>query len=163
VSDVYQVSGGVGGQLPGLVGPAGVDGRIEWVPVVREGGDLLERLEARLGSEVDLRKIVLGVLAPLCPVLDGAPLGALVTRLPLSLARELAWPDFALSTRVRAPRGAGDYLLEVARLVLQPPDRALTYVRALFAAARAVVPRAEAEAVAARLPPEIAELWRGAR
>jgi hypothetical protein len=163
VSDAYRVTGGVGPSLPGLVGPAGVDGRMEWVPVVRKDADLLERLAARLGSEVDLRKIVLGVLAPLCPVLEGAPLGALVTRLPLSLARELAWPDFALSTRVRAPRGAGDYVLEVARLVLQPPDRAVTYVRAVFAAARAVIPAAEAEAVAARLPPEIAALWRGAR
>ncbi len=148
--------------LPGLVGPAGLDGRAEWVPVP-PGADLLERLEARLGSEADVRKIVLGVLAPLRPALEGAPLGALVARLPLWLARELAQPDFALNVRVRAPRGAGDYLVEVSRLVLLPPARAATYVRAVFAAARAVLARADSEAIAARLPPELAELWRSAR
>lgn len=160
--DEYRVSGGVGGALPGLVGPAGLDGRAEWVPVPR-GADLLERLEARLGSDVDHRKILLGVLAPLCPALDGAPLGAVVSHLPLWLARELADPGSALNDRVRAPRGAGDYLLEVGRLILHPPERAATYVRAVFAAARAVLSRAEAEAIAARLPADLAELWRGAR
>lgn len=154
--------GGVGPELPGLVSPASVDGRAEWVPVVRPGAELLERLEARLGSEVDVHKIVLAVVAPLCPALDGAPLGALLAHLPLSLARELAQPDLALASRVRTPGGAGDYLCEVARLALLPPARAATYVRAVFAAARAVLTRADAEAIAARLPADLAGLWRAA-
>ncbi len=162
MSDVYRVTGGVGPALPGLVGPAGVDGRAEWVPVVRYGADLLEILEARLGSEVDVHKIVLGVLAPLVPALDGAPLGALVARLPLSLARELAQADVALGARVRAPRGAGDYVVEVGRLVQHPPPRAATFIRATFAAARRVLSRAESEEIAARLPADLAELWRTA-
>jgi hypothetical protein len=163
MADEYRVRGGVGPALPGLVSPAALDGRAEWVPVARSGADLLETLEARLGSEVDVHKIVLGVLAPLAAALDGAPLGAVVAHLPLYLARELAQPDFALNTRVRAPRGAGDYLLEVARLVLQPPSRAVTYVRAVFAALRATLSRADAEAIAARLPADLAGLWRTAR
>jgi uncharacterized protein (DUF2267 family) len=162
MSDEYRVRGGVGPELPGLVGPASVDGRADWVPVARRSGDVLEVLEARLGSEVDVHKIVLGVLAPLAPALDGAPLGALVAHVPLHLARELAQPDVALNTRVHAPRGAGDYLLEVSRLILHPPPRAATYVRAVFAAARHVLSGAEREAIAARLPADLAELWRGA-
>jgi uncharacterized protein (DUF2267 family) len=161
MGDAYRVQGGVGRPLPGIVGPAELDGRADWVPV-RRGADLLDRLEARLGSEVDVRKIVLGVLAPLCPALDGAPLGALLAHLPLSIARELAQRDVALGARVRAPLGAGDYLLEVARLVLHPPPQAATYVRAVFAAAGQVLSRAESEAIAARLPADLAELWRTA-
>lgn len=163
MDDGYRVSGGVGPPLPGIVGPAELDGRIEWVPAARPGADLLDTVAARLGSEVDLHKIVLGVLAPLCPALDGAPLGALLAHLPLSLARELAQGDLALNARVRAPRGAGDYVVEVSRLVLQPPARAVTSVRAVLAAARAVLTRAEFEAIAARLPADLADLWRTAR
>ncbi len=162
MDDGYRVRGGVGPPLPGIVGPAELDGRSDWVEVPRDR-DLLARVEARLGSEVDLHKIVLGVLAPLCPALDGAPLGALVAHLPLALARELAQRDVATGARVRAPRGAGDYLLEVARLIQQPPARAVTYVRAVFAAARATLPREHAEAIASRLPPDLAELWHTAR
>lgn len=161
MGDDYRVRGGVGPELRGLVGPAEVDGRADWVPLPRSA-DLLGVVAARLGSEADVHKIVLGVLAPLVPALDGAPLGALVAQLPLSLARELAQPDLALNVRVRSPRGASDYLLEVSRLVLHPPDRAATFVRAVFAAARGALARADAEAVAARLPPDLAGLWRSA-
>src|SRR6266508_6068461 len=159
MSDDYRVRGGIGPPLPGIVGPADLDGRAEWVPVVRQTRELLEVLAARLGSEVDLHKIVLGVLSPLRSALDGAPLGALVARLPLSLARELAAGGVAVGGRVRSPSGAGDYLLEVARLVQLPPARAATYVRAAFAAARAVLSREESDAIAARLPGDLGELW----
>jgi len=162
MSDPYGVRGGVGPALPGVVGPADLDGRAEWVPVPRIGG-LLDALAARLGSEVDLHKVVLAVLAPLRAALDGPPLGALLAHLPLPLARELAAPDVALGARVRAPSGAGDYLLEVSRLILHPPGQAATYVRAVFAAAAAVLPRADWEAIAVRLPPDLGELWRTAR
>lgn len=162
MDDGYRVRGGVGPPLPGIVGPADLDGRAEWVPV-RPAADLLDAVAARLGSEVDLHKIVLGVLAPLCPALDGAPLGALLAHLPLPLARELGQRDIALGARVRAPRGAGDYVVEVARLVQQPPARAATYARAVVAAVRGVLTPAEAEAIAARLPADLAELWRTAR
>jgi uncharacterized protein (DUF2267 family) len=158
----YRVRGGVGPPLPGIVGPADVDGRVEWVPVARTG-ELLDVLAARLGSEVDLRRVVLGVLAPLRSALDGPPLGALLARLPLSLARELAAADEALGARVRSPSGSGDYVLEVSRLILHPPWRAATYVRAVFAAARAVLAPEDAEAIASRLPPDLAEPWRTAR
>lgn len=162
MDDGYRVRGGVGPALPGIVGPAEVDGRSGWVEVGRDR-HLLGRLEARLGSEVDLHKIVLGVLAPLCPLLDGAPLAALSAHLPLSLRRELAAGDVATGARIRTPRGAGDYLLDVARLIQHPPARAATYVRAVLAAARAVLRREDADAIAARLPPDLAELWRQAR
>jgi uncharacterized protein (DUF2267 family) len=161
MGDAYRVRGGAGPPLPGIVGPADLDGRADWVPVAR-GADLLERIEARLGSEVDVRKIVLGVLAPLCPALDGSPLGALLAHLPISIARELAQRDVALGSRIRAPLGAGDYLLEVSRLVLHPPPQAATYVRAVFAAARQMLTRAESEAIAAHLPEGLAEPWRTA-
>jgi uncharacterized protein (DUF2267 family) len=158
----YRVRGGVGPPLPGIVGPAELDGRSDWVEVERER-DLLGAVSARLGSEVDLHKVVLGVLAPLCPALDGAPLGALVAQLPLSLGRELVQRDVATGARLRAPRGAADYLLEVARLIQHPPARAVTYVRAVFAAARKALPREHADEIARRLPPDLAELWRTAR
>jgi len=162
MSESYRVRGGVGPPLPGVVGPADLDGRAEWVPVPRTG-ELLDALAARLGSEVDLHKVVLAVLAPLRAALDGPPLGALLAHLPLPLARELAAPDVALAARVRAPSGAGDYLLEVSRLIQHPPHLAATYVRAVCAAARAVLSRADSDAIAARLPADLAELWRTAR
>ena len=162
MNDDYRVRGGVGAELHGIVGPAQVDGRADWTPVSR-GRDLLGEIAARLGSEVDLFRAVLGVLAPLVPALDGAPLGAIVSRLPPSFARELAAAGAAIGGNVRSPRGAGDYVLDVSRIILQPPWRAATHVRAVFAAARAVLPREDAEAVAARLPPDLAELWRTAR
>jgi hypothetical protein len=162
MSDRYTVRGGVGPWLPGIIAPADLDGRVEWVPV-RRSGELLDVLEARLGSEVDVHKVVLGVLAPLVSALDGAPLGSLLAHLPLSLARELAAGGAAVGAPVRAPMGAGDYVLEVSRLILQPPWRAAAYVRAVFATARRLLSRAESEAVAARLPHDVAELWRSAR
>jgi uncharacterized protein (DUF2267 family) len=162
MGDDYRVRGGVGPPLPGIIGPADLDMRAEWVPV-RRTHQLLDELAARLGSETDLDKIVLGVLMPLCAALDGPPLGALLAHLPLPLARELAVGGAAVGTRVRSPGGAGDYVLEVSRLILQPPWRAATYVRAVFAAARAVLARDELEEIAARLPADIGELWRTAR
>lgn len=163
MSDDYRVRGGIGPPLPGIVGPADLDGRAEWVPVVRQTRELLEVLSARLGSEVDLHKVVLGVLSPLRAALDGAPLGALLAHLPLPLAREMAAGGVAVGDRIRSPSGAGDYLLEVSRLILHPPWRAATYVRAVFAAARAVLSREESDAIAARLPADLGELWRTAR
>lgn len=162
MSDGYRVRGGVGPALPGIIGPADLDGRAEWVPV-RRTPELLDALAARLGSEVDLHKIVLGVLCPLRAALDGAPLGALLAHLPLSLAREIAVGDAALGGRVRSPTGAGDYLLEVSRLILHPPRRAATYVGAVFGAARAVLAHDEWDEIASRLPRDLAELWRTAR
>lgn len=162
MADGYQVKGGVGGLLPGVLDPRHVDGRAEWVPV-RPPRDLLDALSARLGSEADLRRVVLGVLGPLRSALDGEPLGALVAKLPQDLARELADVEQNLCARVAPPGGAGDYLLDVSRLVLHPPRRAATYVRAVFAAAKQVLARDDAEAIAARLPPDLAELWRAAR
>jgi uncharacterized protein (DUF2267 family) len=162
MDDGYRVAGGVGPALPGIVGPAQVDGRMEWVPVPR-APDLLDMVEARLGSEGDLHRVVLGVLAPLRPALEGRPLASLLARLPLSLARELAAGDAALGEAVRAPASAKEYVLEVSRLVLQPPWRAAPLARAVLAAARAALPAEEAQAIAARLPPDLAELWTAAR
>jgi uncharacterized protein (DUF2267 family) len=45
---------------------------------------------------------------------------------------------------------------------MHPPPQAATYVRAVFAAARSVLSRADSEAIAARLPGDLAELWRTA-
>ena len=162
MGDGYRVLGGVGPPLPGVVGPADLDARVEWVPV-RRTRQLLDVLAARLGSEIDLHKIALGVLCPLRAALDGPPLGALLAHVPLSLAREIAHGDAAVGRRVQSPTGAGDYLLEVSRLIMQPPSRAATYVRAVFGAARAVLAREAWEAVASRLPRDLAELWRTAR
>jgi uncharacterized protein (DUF2267 family) len=158
----YRVRGGVGPPLPGVVGPAELDARVEWVPV-RLNGALVDVLVARLGSEADLHKIVLGVLAPLASALEGAPLAALLAHLPLSIAGELAAGGVAVGAPIGSPRGAGDYVLEVARIILHPPWRAAAYVRAVFASARAVLSPAESEAVAGRLPEDLAELWRTAR
>jgi uncharacterized protein (DUF2267 family) len=158
----YQPSGGVAGRIPGTLGPAELDARAEWVPL-RPPHDLLDALATRLGSEVDLRKVALAVLAPLRDALEGEPLAALAARLPLDLARVLADADLELNARVRPATGAPDYVAEVSRLVLHPPRRAAEYVRAVFAAAKAVLDAAEVEAIAARLPPEIAAAWRTAR
>jgi uncharacterized protein (DUF2267 family) len=162
MEDGYRVRGGVGPPLPGTVGPGSVDGRVEWVPVPRTR-ELLDLVEARLGSEADLHRVVLGVLAPLRAVLEGPPLAALLARLPLPLARELASGDLALGARVLVPSNARDYVAEVARLVLQPPWRVASQVRAVFAAAREVLGSEDLEAIAARLPPDLADLWRTAR
>jgi uncharacterized protein (DUF2267 family) len=158
----YQPAGGVGGRIPGTLGPADLDGRAEWIPA-RPPRDLLEALELRLGSEVDLRRVVLSVLSPLRGALEGEPLGALTAALPQDLARVLADADLNLNVRVRSPAGAGDYLAEVSRLVLHPPRRAAEYVRAAFAAAKAVLDPAAIHAISDRLPPEFAAAWRAAR
>ncbi|HEY6005043.1 MAG TPA: DUF2267 domain-containing protein [Anaeromyxobacter sp.] len=155
------MGGGVGGSLPGVLGPEELDGRIEWVPI-RPPRDLPEALAARLGSDDDAGRLVLGVLGPLRQLLEGEPLGAIVAKLPLPLARELADAELNLCAKVAPAAGAAEYLAEVSRLVLHPPETAATYVRAVFAAAKAVLAPEEARAVEARLPPEIAELWRGA-
>lgn len=171
MGDEYQVKGGVGGRLPGALGPTQLDMRAEWIPL-RPPHDLLEALSMRLGSEAprgrrghggDLVKVTLAVLAPLRGALEGEALGALTAKLPQGVARELADADLNLAARVSRPVSAADYLAEVSRLVLHPPRRAALYVRAVFAAARQVLAQEDADAIAARLPPEIAELWRAAR
>lgn len=158
----YRPSGGVGGTLPGILGPADLDGRAEWVPL-RPARDLLEALAMRLGSEVDLRKVLLGVLSPLRAALEGEPLAALLATVPQELARVLADADLNLNARVHPATGAGDYLAEVSRLVQHPPRRAAEYVRAVFAAAKAVLDPGASDALAERLPPELAAAWRAAR
>ncbi len=158
----YQPSGAVAGRIPGTLGPAELDARAEWV-ALRPPRDLLDVLAMRLGSEVDLRKVALAILAPLRDALEGEALGALTARLPLDLARTLADADLNLNARVRPATAAADYLAEVSRLVLHPPRRAAEYVRAVFASAKAVLDAEEAEVIAGRLPTEIAAAWRAAR
>lgn len=158
----YQPRGGVGGRIPGTIAPSQLDGRAEWRPL-RRPRDLLEALAMRLGSEADLRKVALAVLAPLRPALVGEPLGALLAALPQDLALPLAGAELELNARIRAPESAGEYLSEVSRLSLHPPRRAAEYVRAVFAAAKAVLEPASTAAVADRLPPELADAWRAAR
>jgi uncharacterized protein (DUF2267 family) len=159
----YQPAGGVGGRIPGVLGPADLDGRAEWVPLRRRPRDLLEALAMRLGSEVDLRRVVLAVLAPLRGALEGEPLGALAAALPQDLARVLADAELNLNARVRAASGAADYAAEVSRLALHPPRQAAEYVRAVFAAAKAVLEPGAIREIGDRLPPEIADAWRAAR
>jgi uncharacterized protein (DUF2267 family) len=159
--DRYGVAGAVGGRLPGVLGPEELDGRIEWVPV-RPPRDLPEALAARLGSEDDANRVILAVLGPLRQVLAGEALGALLAKLPLHLARELGEAELNLCARVAPAGSAPEYLAEVSRLVLHPPDTAATYVRAVFAAGKAVLAPEEGRAVEAKLPPGVAELWRAA-
>lgn len=160
----YQLRGGVGGRLPGALGPAELDGRTDWSPIGRaQDRTLLEALGARLGSEVDARRVLLAVLGPLRPHLEGEQLGALAAELPLDLARELADVEVALGERrLAAPTGARDYLREVARLVRHPPARAASYVRAVFAAARGALQPELVLEIEGRLPEELAALWRSA-
>jgi uncharacterized protein (DUF2267 family) len=160
MDDEYRVRGGVGPPLPGTVGPAGVDGRTEWVPV-RPGADLLDALHARLGSDSEPHHVALAVLAPLAAALEGAPLGSLLAHLPVATARELAAAADPRSG-VRPATGSGDHLAEVARLVQQPPWRAAATVHAVFASVRQVLTGEESEAIAARLPADLAELLRRA-
>ncbi len=160
--DRYQPRGGVGGALPGVVAPDELDGRAEWVPL-RPPRDLLDGLAARLGSETDLGRVVLAVLSPLRLALLGEPLGLLAAKLPLHLARELADAELNLGAKVEAPADARGYLAEVSRLLLHPPGAALAYVRAVFAAARSVLPPEDARAIEVRLPPGVVDLWRDAR
>jgi uncharacterized protein (DUF2267 family) len=158
----YQPSGGVSGRIPGTLGPSELDPRAEWVPL-RAPRDLLDALGMRLGSEVDLRRVVLAVLSPLRGALEGEPLGALAAIVPQDLARVLADADLNLNAHVAPATNAGDYLAEVSRLALHPPRRAAEYVRAVFAAARSVLDPADADAIAARLPTELAAAWRASR
>ncbi len=159
--DGYQVRGGVGGAIPGVLGPSELDGRAEWVPL-RPPHDLLDALGARLGSEVDLHRVTLAALAPLRTALEGEPLGALTAKLPQGLARQLADAELSLCARVPPPAGGRDYLLAVSRFSLHPPRVAETYARAVFASAKAVLAPEDARAIEARLPPGVAELWRAA-
>lgn len=151
----------MGGALPGVLAPEELDGRIEWVPL-RPPRDLPEALGARLGSEDDADRVILAALGPLRQVLEGEPLGTILAKLPLHLARELSDAELNLCARIAPAAGLSEYLAEVSRLVLHPPDVALNYVRAVFAAAKAVLASDGASAVEGRLPAGIAELWRAA-
>lgn len=161
MADGYRVRGGVSGAIPGVVGPAGIDGRWEWVPV-RHGVDLVDVLAARLGSDVNPHIVAFGVLAPLARALDGMPLGVLVAHLPLDLGLELARAA-ELHSGVRPATGSGDHVEEVARLIQQPPWRAAATIGAVFASVHEVLAPEEIEAIAARLPQDLAAGFRGAR
>lgn len=154
----YQVTGGYGDAVPGTIGPDAIDGRVEWVDVA--GQSLAERLEARLGSEVDLRKVLLGVLVPLVGALHGEPLRAIAARLPYPLARELLDADEAVA---RVPAGVETYLREVAELVQHPVPSAALYARAVLDTVREALPAEAASEVERRLTAELAALWRAAR
>ena len=158
----YAVSGGRGGPCPGAIGPDELEGDLDWRPLPRDPA-LVGRVAARLGSEVDARKVLLAVLGPLRAALSGRPLDAINARLPRQLARELAEVEWNLNAPVPQARDAVDYLLTVARLARFPPRTAASYVVAVFAGLRATLGPAEADAVAERLPARIAELWRIAR
>jgi uncharacterized protein (DUF2267 family) len=161
MAHTYSVAGGEG-SAPGALGPDELDGRAEWVPASR-GRDLLSTLGARLGSEVDLRKVVLGVVCPLRASLEGPPLETLLAALPAALAREVREGELNLNARLRSPASAGEYLLDVSRLLLQTPRRAAVTVRALFGAVRATLGPDALEAMVARLPRDVADLVREAR
>ncbi len=161
VTHTYAVDGAVG-DAPGAVGPSELDPRAEWVPI-RRPATLLDALEARLGSEVDLRKVLLAVLCPLRGALEGPPLEVLLARLPFPLPREIREGELNLNARLSTPASSGDYLVEVARLLQHAPRTAALYVWAVFAAARAVLASGEGEAIAARLPHDLGDLFRSAR
>jgi uncharacterized protein (DUF2267 family) len=158
----YTVSGGRGGPCPGAIGPDELEGDLEWRPVPRDPG-LVGRVAARLGSEVDARRVILAVLGPLRAALNGRPLDAVLAGLPRRLAQELAEVEWNLNAPVPPANDAVDYLLTVARLARFPPRTAASYVVAVFAALRATLGPGEADVVAERLPADIAELWRVAR
>jgi uncharacterized protein (DUF2267 family) len=82
--------------------------------------------------------------------------------LPGRLARELVEAEWNLNAPVPAPVTGADYLAEVARLLQHPPRQAAAYVLAVLAALHEVMGPAARE-VADRLPPDLAELWRGVR
>ncbi len=158
----YTVSGGVGGTYPGGIGPDEVEGELDWQAVPGDPG-LVGRLVSRLGSEVDARRVILAVLAPLRSALRGAPLDAVLARLPGRLAREVVEAEWNLNARVPEAIGARDYLATVSALARFPARTAATYVLAVFGALRAALGPAEADAVAERLPADLATLWRAAR
>jgi uncharacterized protein (DUF2267 family) len=158
----YTVSGGVGGTYPGGIGPAEVEAEREWQPVQRDPG-LVGRVATRLGSEANARRVILAVLAPLRGALRGAPLEAVLARLPPRLATELLEAEWNLNARIPEATGAREYLATVSGLSRFPPRTAATYVLAVFGALRAALWPAEADAVAERLPADLATLWRAAR
>ena len=156
------VQGYHGGPVAGALGPAGLEGRSEWVEL-RGDGEPEDRVAARLGSEVDLRKVVLAVLCPLRGWLEGEPLGAVLATLPARLAREVQDGELILLRRMGRPGSASEYLGEVADLALQPPARARHYALAVLGTVKeALSPEARA-AVAGRLPRDVAALWSEAR
>lgn len=154
----YQVTGGYGYAVPGTVGPDEVEGRAEWVQL--EGQGLAEQLQGRLGSEVDLRKVLLAVLSPLLGVLHGEPVRAIAARLPYPLARELLDADDGAT---KVPVGAEQYLRDVSELVQHPLSAAAFYARAVLGSIRATLAPEMAAEVEGRLPAELAELWRTSR
>lgn len=162
MTDAYAVSGGHGGPVPGTVAPAELDGRTDWIEV-RPDGDLLAVISARLGSEVDHQKVILAALCPLRVALDGPPLESILARLPYPLEREVREGELNLNARLDPPSGAGDYLVAAARLMQHPPARAAFYLHAVLGATRLALAPEDADAVEARLPPDLAELWRRAR
>jgi uncharacterized protein (DUF2267 family) len=156
------VRGYHGDPVAGALGPAGLDGRSEWTelaPAPEPG----ERVAARLGSEVNLRKVVLAVLCPLRGWLEGELLEAILATLPRRLAREVVDGELILLRQVRRPETADDYLATVAELLLHPPAVARTYVLAVLGTVKeALAPEARG-AVAARLPRDVAAIWDEAR
>lgn len=149
----YRVTGGQGGEIPGGIRPDAFDGRLEWTPLPR-GRDLVGAVAARLGSEAEPEKVLLGVLVPLATRLDAPARDALRAALPPPVARELADGAFAVGAPVPRAEGARDLLATVARLVQQPPARALTTIRAVLGALAEALP---GSGIAERLAPALAD------
>ncbi|ACL63636.1 conserved hypothetical protein [Anaeromyxobacter dehalogenans 2CP-1] len=163
ITHTYEVAGGVGARTPGAIGPDELDGRADWVEIPARGeGELMERLEARLGSEARTRKVLLAVLAPVRGALEGPALAAILAHLPHRFARELREAEWNLDAPVREAATGAEYLAEVSRLLQRPPRHAAAYVLAVLAAAHEVMGPAARE-VAGQLPPDLADLWRGVR
>jgi uncharacterized protein (DUF2267 family) len=162
VGRIFHVDGGHGGAIPGTLGPAGLDGRLEWVGL-SHGPALLDAVRARLGSENDVDKVLLAVLVPLRPWLAGEALDGLLEALPGSLAERVRSGERYLLAPVGRPSGVDEYVAAVARLLQRAPAEARTHVLAVLGAARDALPLEAAAAIAARLPPELARLWDAAR
>jgi uncharacterized protein (DUF2267 family) len=158
VGRYFEVGGGQGGSIPGGLGPDGLDASLEWVPLPARP-DLLEAVRARLGSEADPEKVVLGVLAPLRGWLEGEPLEALLRALPLDLAARVRDAERWLLRPVHLPAGEGDATPEIAALVQRSPAEARLLARAVLGAARETLSAAASAEIARRLPPDLAAWW----
>jgi uncharacterized protein (DUF2267 family) len=146
--------------LPGTVEPDELDGREEWVPA---GGSFERSLEARLGSDARVAKLVLAALPPLRHHLAPDTWDAVADDLSWELRGMLASAAAHLGGPVPRLETADAYARFLGLHTGHAHARAALHARSVLGALKESVAPGLADAIAAELPGELAALWRDAR
>lgn len=139
--------------LPGTVSIGGPEPKLEWV---RSADGVLGALSLRVGSDPRAEELLIAVLKALRGRIPPDTWEGVTEELPFTTRAVLRDP-------LASEAPPGDLVESVSRAMLHPPRRAALEVRAVFGALRQALPRGLVDALGEELPPELRDLWSGAR